>query len=270
MKKVSMVLLLALFMALANSSQGYAALEWPVSEWKIPFVGTMKTPDGFSAVEVKDFRNFIDQEKKKMMDPKKSKTDKSKPDSGNKQMPEVPAGTPTMLTDALPKDTDAATKRFLKSDFAMYHLSMDDGEAIHTAWFMVARDGEKMPENVDVFTQNLTPEQTQKLDELKKWVDDNIHKAQYTDEKNKVSMKMLQMMPIQALPRENGKLWTTAGRAMITAEEMPFAFFARVYVMSIDNTLTVGVLAGFDGERAFWDPVIRDLLLSVRENPVTQ
>ena len=61
---------------------------------------------------------------------------------------------------------------------------MDDGEAIHTALFLAARDGEKIPANVDVFNTELTPEQIQKLDELKKWVDGNIHKAQYTDEKN--------------------------------------------------------------------------------------
>ena len=52
----------------------------------------------------------------------------------------------------------------------------DDGEAIHTAWFLVARDGENMPTNADVFTADLTPEQTQKLEEAKKWVDENIHK----------------------------------------------------------------------------------------------
>ena len=270
MRKLSIVLLLALFMAFANIPHVYAALEWPVSEWKIPFIGKMKTPDGFSAIEIKDFRNYIDQEKQKLMDPKKAKTDKTKPGGGNKPMPEVPAGTPAFLTEALPKDSDAAAKRFQKSDFAMYHLSLDDGEAIHTAWFLVARDGENMPTNADVFTADLTPEQTQKLEEAKKWVDENIHKAQYTDEKTKVSMKLLQMLPVQALQRDNGKIWTTAGRAMITVENMPFAFFARVYAMSIDNKMTVGVLAGFDSERPFWDPVVRNMLLSLQEKPVAR
>jgi hypothetical protein len=270
LKKLSTVLLLAMLLIFANAPQADAAFEWPMSEWNIPFIGTMKTPDGFSVVEVKDFRSFIDQERKKSDDPKKMGPDKSKQGNVIKPMPEVPAGTPSILTEALPKDTDAATKRFLKSDFAMYHLSVDDGETIHTAWFLAARDGDKMPANMDVFIAEPTMEQTQKLDELNKWVDENIHKAQYTDEKTKVSMKMIQMLPVQALLRENGTLWTTAGRAVITVEEMPFAIFARVYAMSIDNKLTVGILAGFDGERLFWDPVIRDMLLGLRENSVTQ
>ena len=57
---------------------------------------------------------------------------------------------------------------------------------------------------------------------------------------------------------------------MITAEDMPFAFFSRIYAMSVDNHLTVGVLAGFDGERPFWDPVIREMLLGLQEKPVTK
>ncbi len=270
MKKVSTVLIIALLLVCANLPRAYAAFEWPVAEWKIDFIGTMKTPDGFSAVEVKDFRNFIDQEKKNLLNPKKGKTDKAKPDSASKQMPEVPAGTPTILTEALPKDTEAAKKRFLKSDFAMYHLSMDDGQAIHTAWFLAFRDGEAMPEAVNVFSRELTPEQTEKLTEFQKWVDENLHKAQYTDEKNKVSMKLLEVMPLQSLPLQGGKIWTAGGRVVITAEGMPFAFFARAYAMSIDHRLAVGILAGFDGERPFWDPVVRDMFLGLRENPAVK
>ena len=271
MKKMSTVLIITLLLVCANLSHAYAAFEWPVSEWKIDFIGTMKSPDGFSAVEVKDFRNFIDQEKQGLLNPKKGKTDKSRQDSAGKQMPEVPAGTPAILKEALPKDSEAAKKRFLKSDFAMYHLSMDDGQAIHTAWFLAFRDGEAMPEAVDVFTKDLTPEQTEKLAEFKKWVDENLHKAQYTDEKNKVSMKLLEVMPLQALPLQDGKkIWTAGGRVVIRAEGMPFAFFARAYAMNIDERLAVGILAGFDGERPFWDPVVRDMFLELRETPVAK
>ena len=76
-------------------------------------------------------------------------------------------------------------------------------------------------------------------------------------------------LPILSYNRENGKLWTTAGRAMITVEGMPFAFFTRVFALSVDNRLTVGVLGGFDGERSFWDPVVRDLLLGLKEKTTT-
>jgi len=265
MKKVSTILLITVFMVLANLSQAYAAFEWQVSEWNIPFIGTMKTPIGFSAVEVKDFRSFIEQEKQKLSDPKVAKTKKD-----NKALPEVPSGTPKILTDVLPTDTDSLTKRFQKSEFALYHLTVDDGEAIHMAWFMAARDGEPLPPAVDVFAKELTPEQTEQLAELKKWVDENIHKAQYTDEKNKVSFKLIEMMPLQTMPLEEGKLWTIGGRVMITVEGLPFAFFSRAYAMSVENKLTIGILAGFDGERPFWDPVIRDMLLGLKTNSVAK
>ena len=265
MKKRSLVLVLTLFLALTNISSAWAAFDWPVPEWNIPFVGTMKTPDGFSAVEVKDFRTFIDQEKKDLLKPKKPTPAKTKPSKPDPPFPELPVDLPPILTETVPTDPDALTKRFLKSDFALYHLSMDDGEAIHTAWFLIARDGDEIPANADVFKTELAPEQLAKLDDLKKWVDDNIHKAQYTDAKNRVSLKMLQMLPIQAYNRENGKMWTTAGRAMITVEGMPFAFFARIYALNVDNHLTVGVLGGFDGERPFWDSVVRDMMLGLKE-----
>jgi hypothetical protein len=270
MKKRSVVLLLTLALVMTNLPAASAAFEWPVPEWNIPFVGTMKTPDGFSAVEVKDFRLFIEQEKKDLLTPKKPAATKPKTAKPEKPFPELPADLPPILTETVPTDPDALTKRFLKSDFALYHLSMDDGEAIHSAWFLIARDGDEMPANIDVFKTELAPEQLAKLDELKKWADDNIHKAQYTDAKNKVSLKMLQMLPIQAYNRENGKLWTTAGRAMITVEDMPFAFFARVFALSVNNHLTVGVLGGFDAERPFWDSVVRDLLLNLKETAIPQ
>ena len=60
MKKISRVLFVALFVSLAFVPQADAAFAWSVSEWDIPFIGTMKAPDGFSAVEVKEFRNFIE------------------------------------------------------------------------------------------------------------------------------------------------------------------------------------------------------------------
>jgi hypothetical protein len=171
----------------------------------------------------------------------------------------------------LPTDEAAATRRFAKADMAFYHLTMDDGEAIHMAWLLAARDGEKLPPNIDFFTKDLDASQTEKLAELKAWVDANIEKAQYTDPKNKVSIKLLEMLALQPLPMQNGdKAWTAGVRVMVTVEGLPFAFFGRVYVLSVDNQLTVAVLSGFDGERPFWDPVIRDMLLSVQAKPATK
>ena len=265
MKKIARVLLVALFVSLVFVPQADAAFVWSVSEWEIPFIGTMKAPEGFSAVEVKEFRNLIDQEKKKLTDPKKPVT--TKPNLPAK--PElVPAGTPTLLKDALPTDEAAATRRFAQADMAFYHLTMDDGEAIHMAWLLAARDGEKLPPNIDFFTKDLDAAQTEKLAELKAWVDANIEKAQYTDPKNKVSIKLLEMLALQPLPMQNGnKAWTAGARVMVTVEGLPFAFFGRVYVLSVDNQLTVAILGGLDGERPFWDPVIRDMLLSVQAKP---
>ena len=52
--------------------------------------------------------------------------------------------------------------------------------------------------------------------------------------------------------------------ALIT---LPFAFFGRLYALSVGDQLTVALLGGLDGERPFWDPVIRDMLLSVQAKP---
>ncbi len=265
MKKTSRSFLVAMVMSLAFVSQAQAAFVWPIQEWTIPFIGTMKTPDGFSAVEVKDFRGFVEQEKKNLADPKKQKKVSAAKPAGQDLIPE---GTPPILKDVLPADEATATRRFVKSDMGLYHLSLDDGEAIHMAWFLAFRDGDKLPETNDFFSKELDPSQTEKLAELKKWVDDNIDKAQYTDPKNKVSVKLLEMMPLQPLPLQaGGKVWTTGGRILITVDQMPFAFFSRLYVMNVDGHLVFGLLGGFDGERPFWDPVVRNMLLGLRGNP---
>ena len=58
-------------------------------------------------------------------------------------------------------------------------------------------------------------------------------------------------------------MWTSGARFMITAEDMPFAFFGKVYLLNVDGHLTIGVLAGFDGERPFWDPILEKAFTSL-------
>ena len=259
MKKTVNALLLLVLVLFAYLPCAYAAAEDPAAVWNISFIGDMKVPAGFSAVEVKDFRAFVDQEKKTVSDSAKTKQPSTKP----AKPATVPEGAPPLLKDAIPADQEAVMQRLSKSDFGLYHMTLDDGNAIHMAWFFAAQDGEKMLDAVNVFDKELTAEQTQKLDELKIWVDANIDKAQYNDPKKNVSLKLIEMLPIQVLPMKAGQMWTAGARALITAEDMPFAFFGRAYVLSLDGHLTVGVLVGFDGERPFWDPVIRNALTSL-------
>jgi len=265
MKKTTKALLLAVLLLFVHLPCVFAAQEDNAAVWIIPFMGDMKIPAGFSAVEVKDFRNFVDKEKKTVTDPAKN----NQPPGNPAKPPVMPEGTPSLLKDAIPADQDSAVLRLRKSEFALYHMTMDDGSAIHMAWFFAAKDGEKMPPALDFFSKELTADQTGKLDELKNWVDANIEKAQYVDPKNNVSMKLIEMLPIQALPQADGQMWTAGARAMVTVDDMPFAFFCRAYGMSIEGHLAVGILAGFDGERPFWDPVIRNALTSLAPKAVT-
>jgi len=266
MNKTSRVFILTLTVIFVFVSQVRAAFVWPVQEWRIPFIGSMKTPDGFSAVEVKDFSEFVKKEKKNFNDPKKQKQLTTQKTVSRPEW--IPDGTPPVLKDMFPMDKEAANQRFFKSDVGLYHLSMDDGEAIHMAWFLAFRDGEKLPSNADFFNKELEPAQAEKLAELKKWIDENIDKAQFTDPNKKVSLKLLEMLPLQSLTMQKGsKLWTAGGRILVTVNEMPYAFFSRIYAVNIDGHLVMGVLAGFDGERPFWDPVVRNILLGLEVNP---
>lgn len=261
MKKLSCSLAIALTVTFVFVSQVEAAFVWSTPEWNIPFIGTMKAPEGFTPVEVKEFGKLIEQEKKKLTEPKKTPTNPQLPTK-----PElVPTDAPTLLKDALPPDGAAAGRRFAKSDMAFYHLTMNDGGAIHMAWLLAARDGEKLSPDIDFFSHDLDASQSAKLAELKAWLDANIERAQYTDPKNNVSIKLLEMLELQPLLMENGdKAWTAGARAMITVEGLPFAFFGRFYALNVDRQLTVAILGGFDSERSFWDPVIRDMLLSLK------
>ena len=216
-------------------------------------------PAGFAAVEVKDFRDFVDKEKNSPAALPKAAPTKT----GSEKSIKLPEGTPTLLKDVVPPDKDSLEARLRKSDVALYHLTLDDGKAVHLAWFLAAHDGEKIPANVDLFTKELTPGQSAQLDELKSWIDANIDKAQYTDPKNKVAMKLLEVLPIKATPAGTGQMWTTGARFLVTVDDMPFAFFGKGYFLNVGGHLTAGVLAGFDGERLFWDPVIDAAMTSL-------
>lgn len=190
---------------------------------------------------------------------KASAANKPKPIGAPATLPGKPSsGTPDFLPADFP--VDKAMERMQKADFALYHLTMDDGEAIHMAWFLAATDGEKMPADVDVFQKDPTAEQLKKLDEFKAWVDSNKEKAQYSDPKAKMAIKLLDMLPAEMLQQGDKKMWTIGARTMFTADDMPFAFFARAYVFSVNDRLAGGILFGLDGERPFWDPVMRQVL----------
>lgn len=220
--------------------------------WNISFVGDLKMPAGFAAVEVKDFRKLVDDEKNRPPLPAKTDKTKAKPEKPVK----FPDGAPDLLKDAVPSDKDSLEDRLRRSDFALYHLTLDDGKSIHLAWFLAARDGDPIPAKIDFFSKEITPEQERKLDELKTWIDANIDKARYDDPKGKVSMKLLEVLPIKAVPAGGKQLWTTGARCLVTADEMPFAFYGKTYLLDVDGHLVVGVLAGLDGERTFWEAVL--------------
>ena len=246
----------AIFLQASVFSAVFAAPSLVQGEWKIEFLGTMNVPIGFSAVEVKDFKKFMEQEKN-------AAANKNKPTPATAPgKPTAPAGStaPDFFPADFPLDKNKAMDRLNKVDFALYHLTMDDGEAIHMAWFLAAIDGEAMPAEVDIFSKELTPDQSKKLDDLKEWVDANKSKAQFTDPTGKMNFKLLDMLPFEVLQQGNQKMWTVGGRALFTVDEMPFAFFTRVYAFPVNNRLAGGVLFGLDGERPFWDPVIKQVL----------
>ena len=76
-------------------------------------------------------------------------------------------------------------------------------------------------------------------------------------------MKLLEILPIQANPAGEGQMWTTGARVLITVDDMPFAFFGKAYFINVGGHLTAGMLAGFDGERPFWDPVLDAAMTSL-------
>ena len=255
MKKILTALLCAGLLLLPSLAAG-AIPDETRATWNVPFLGELKVPEGFAAVEVKDFRQFVDQEKMQSSNRNQAK-------AGIEQLAKFPPGTPVLLQEAIPQSKDSAEERLRQSDFALYHLTLNDGKAIHTAWFLAARDAGNLSENVDLFTKALTPEQSQKLDELKSWIDANIDKAEYKDPKGKVDLKLIEVLPIQPISAGAGQMWTSGARCLITVDDLPFAFFGKVYLLNLGGHLAGGVLAGFDGERPFWDPVLDESLASL-------
>lgn len=208
--------------------------------WNIPFIGVFQSPEGMHAAEFKDLKNMLDTQ----IAPKaKGKMDK-------KEM-------------ADPK-LEQVTGLMKQMDLAAYQLTIDDGDGYHQSYVMAARFHQGIEEAADFFQVEIPDKQKAQIADMIGQVNSNLDKMAFYDEKSKVGVKLLGVMPVQYLTIEGRQAYSAGARILLQAEDFWFPMSARAYVFSIGKQVACLIVFTSDSERAFWDRVFQEMVPSLQ------
>lgn len=235
MKRLGMWIL-AYMLLLAGTSTIFAADEVRIP-WQVENVGTFYVPDGWQAAKI----------------------DLTKELNGKKTadiLKEAAADTPNMQVNPSGKlDT---------LDIQAYQVTLHDGTAHHLAWLLFMKDTKKMTaQQRDFFARDVSEDLKQQARRLVS--DINAKTAQYSfeDPKTKVGFKLVEMIPVEFLEMNRRQALASGGRGLITSEDLVFPLFVKGYIFDTKGHFTLAALVTLDGERVFWEPVLRRVMFSL-------
>lgn len=229
-------MLLALLYAALTASLTFAAPLDGQKDWQIPSIGTFSVPQEFKAAEFPDLKKLIDQQKDKLDAQAKLPI----PETDEKLRPE-------------------------QFDFSVYQLTMNDGQAYHLAWLMVVRDRNVLDEKMAAYFDR-SPSIEQKVASimLQDNLGQNLDKMQYNDAKSGIGFKVLEFDPFDFFRVAGKQAYAGGLRFIVNYQDFLFPFYLKGYAFSVQNHAAAVILVTTDSERAFWLPVVNNIVLSLR------
>jgi len=230
MKRISMWLMVGVLWWMGTAqvlAAGGERVPWPVEN-----VGTFYVPAEWKAEKV-DFN--------------KTMMDGPKPEDVLKA---VPVGAPREKLSSL--------------NFQVYQVTLNDGAAYHLAWVIFCSDTNKMtPEEREIFLQDITEEQKVRIRRLVSDLNRDSTLKSFTDPKSNITFRLLELTPVEFVKMNRKQAFAAGGRMLITVDKLVFPLYSKGYVFDTRGRMACAFLVTLDGERAFWDPVLRRVMLSL-------
>lgn len=218
---------------------GSAAAQSGEKDWLVPVLGKLRVPQEFMAAEFPDLKQVLDEQKDKL-------------DAG-RNLP-------------IPNAKEKFNPE--RVDFAVYQLTMNDGQAYHLAWLVVIRDQEKLDKDMAVYfdkplniEQRVTAIMTQ--DELSR----NLDKMQYSDPSG-FGVKILGFDQFDFNSIGGKQAYAGGARILINYKEFLFPLYMRGWIFNTGGHAAAALLLATDSERMFWTPVLNSALLTLQPAPV--
>ncbi|HWR38987.1 MAG TPA: hypothetical protein VN611_05775, partial [Patescibacteria group bacterium] len=222
----SLLLLLLTAPAVVAAETG---LDKETYDWKIPALGVLKAPVGLEAVEIKEVRNALKEEKPKVQSGQQAKSSKIAVDK---------------LLD--PSHPEAAMELATQLEMDGYQLTMDDGSVYHLAWMLAIRDRTDVGDLQSFFKKELEPEQLLQLDIFQQMLGNKPETYNFMDTKTKSGVKILEFYPLEVRPLADGQSYSLAVRMLAQAEDLKFPLYARAQVFNLGNQLAGAILLTSD------------------------
>ncbi|HBS60074.1 MAG TPA: hypothetical protein DEA44_12490 [Firmicutes bacterium] len=230
MKRISMWLMAGVLLWLGTVqvlAAGGERVPWPVEN-----VGTFYVPAEWQAEKI-DFNKPV------MEGPKAEDVLKA-----------VPVGAPRDKLESL--------------NFQAYQVTLNDGAAYHLAWLIFCADTKKMTAGErEIFLQDITEEQKTRVRRLVADLNRNSTLQSFTDPKSKTTFRLLEVTPVEFVKMNKKQAFAVGGRVLITADKLAFPLYGKGYVFDTRGRMAGAFLVTLDGERAFWEPVLRRVMLSL-------
>lgn len=235
-KRVLLWILVCLILAAGAPAVSAAASERV--PWKVEHIGTFYVPGDWQAVQI---------------DLKKELTNGQKPEDVLK-----------VATVDPPNGMAKPADKFDSLDVQVYQVTLNDGEAYHLAWLMFLRSTKKMTrEEKRFFSEEMIEEDKVKLKRFVSGINSNTQQIAFDDPQRKAGFTLIEMAPVEFLKMNKKPAFAGGGRMLISSDGMIFPLYGKGYVFDAKGYSAAALLVTLDGERIFWEPVLRSVMASL-------
>jgi len=207
--------------------------------WKVEGIGTFYVPDGGQATVIEMPQEVRDAQKQMQA-----------------TMPDLAKGE----VNPVAKLNDATVHA--------YQLTMNDGNTYHLGWLVFVRDNKKMvEEEKKIFDREISSEQRAEIIALVQKMNAQAGQWTYEDPKTKAFFRLIEIVPVDFLKVNKKQAFGGGGRFLIGAQGFQFPLYVKGYMFNAKGHTAGAMLITFDGERNFWDPVVREVIVSLNRRP---
>lgn len=146
-------------------------------------------------------------------------------------------------------------------DINVYQVTLKDDDAYHLAWLVFCKDTKKMTsEEREYFSQQLTEGRKAAINNFVSRIDSGATQQFFNGDSG---FELLEMLPVEYLRINKKQAFACGGRVLITANELRFPCYGKGYIFDAKGYMALALLITPDGERIFWDPVLRRVMNSL-------
>jgi hypothetical protein len=209
-------------------------------DWKVPVLGVLTVPQEMTTANLEDVL-------KQLM----SQLEPTQKDKGAGTNPNIKLYPPATVNNL---------------DFAIYQLTINDGQAYHQAWFFVGIEKKPSIGLPGLFGAKDSVERNKQTLLLQDKLTRDLEKLQFKDAKTGFAFKIIDTPDLKLIDLEESTAMQVTGRGLVSYGDFMLPFAAKAFLFSIDSKFSMVLIVTSDSERLFWESIANDMFTSLQRN----